>query len=221
MKALRFAVLLAVAAVAIPSVAQAGEPNPAQAEALERLQVGVEHAGVGGVRRRRAALRERDGAGRRRLAGRSRARVPRRVPRPLRDLVSARAAARRARGRRGRRARHLLRAERAWRAGARCAARRAPPRRLGHRDERRVPAAAAGGNEAGDLRTGGDGGRADGRRPERRRGRARRAHLFQRVLDHERGRAGGLGSRRVRRTSPGVCRYRRASRSSTRGRVGS
>ena len=38
MKALRFAVLLAVAAVAIPGVAQAGEATPAQAEALERLQ---------------------------------------------------------------------------------------------------------------------------------------------------------------------------------------
>ena len=39
MKALRFAVLLAVAAVAIPGVARAGDATtPAQAEALERLQ---------------------------------------------------------------------------------------------------------------------------------------------------------------------------------------
>ena len=37
-KALRFVVLLAAAAVAIPGVAQAGEPTSAQARALERLQ---------------------------------------------------------------------------------------------------------------------------------------------------------------------------------------
>ena len=103
MKVLRFVVLLAVAAVAIPGVAHAGEPTPAQAEALERLQKASSTPVAADFADGAAALRERDGAGRRRVRDRSRARLPRRVPRPLRPLVASRAAAGRARGRRGRR----------------------------------------------------------------------------------------------------------------------
>ena len=80
MKALRFAVLLAVAAVAIPSVAQAGEPNPAQAEALERLQAVSSTPVSADFAEGAPRFVSANGAGRRHLADRSRARVPRRVP---------------------------------------------------------------------------------------------------------------------------------------------